>query len=248
MNIEQLKSILEAAILAAGEPVNFERLRHLFDENEQPSTEDLRGALDALANDCANRGIELKEVASGFCFQAKAEFGQWIKRLWQEKPPRYSRAFLETLAVIAYRQPITRGEIEDIRGVAVSSNIVKMLLEREWIRIVGQREVPGRPSLYATTRQFLDHFNLKTLEDLPALTELNDIDQAAAQLQLQENNVEESVAAEENGIAHEETILEEAVQEEMVQEETIEVDIVTVEMEQSDEDELSMAEAEETIS
>ncbi len=185
MNIEQIKLILEAAILAAGEPVAFEKLRHLFDENEKPSTDDLRNALTELSNDCVNRGIELKELASGFCFQAKAELGQWIKRLWQEKPPRFSRAFLETLAVIAYRQPITRGEIEDIRGVAVSSNIVKMLLEREWVHIVGQREVPGRPSLYATTRQFLDHFNMQTLEDLPALTDLRDFDQAALQLEEQ---------------------------------------------------------------
>ena len=247
MNIEQLKSILEAAILAAGEPVNFERLRHLFDENEQPSTEDLRAALAELGNDCANRGIELKELASGFCFQAKAEFGQWIKRLWQEKPPRYSRAFLETLAVIAYRQPITRGEIEDIRGVAVSSNIIKMLLEREWVRIVGQREVPGRPSLYATTRQFLDHFNLQTLEDLPALTELNDIDQAAAQLQLQENVIEESISsAEDDGLQEEknmqETAQEEFMQEDALQEEALAVNIVTVEIGQSDENEFSEAE------
>lgn len=250
MNIEQLKSILEAAILAAGEPVTFERLRHLFDENEQLSTDELRAALAELANDCANRGIELKEVASGFCFQAKAEFGQWIRRLWQEKPPRYSRAFLETLAVIAYRQPITRGEIEDIRGVAVSSNIIKILLEREWIHIVGQREVPGRPSLYATTKQFLDHFNMKTLEDLPALTELNDLDQAAAQL---EGQITESLPQDEilQVTEAQETVSDEAqvneVQE-MQQEETIEVDVAATDFEQDEEAELLTAETEETVS
>jgi len=222
MNIEQLKPILEAAILAAGEPVSFERLRHLFDEHEKPTTDELRNALIELTNDCASRGIELKEVASGFCFQAKAELSQWVKRLWLEKPPRYSRALLETLAVIAYRQPITRGEIEDIRGVAVSSNIIKTLLEREWVRIVGEREVPGRPSLFATTRQFLDHFNMKTLEDLPALTELQDIDQAAAQLE-----------------------------EQIIEEEIIEVDIAsTINDEQSDKAELLTVETpeEETVS
>lgn len=182
---QQLKAILEAVILAAGEPVSFERLRHLFEEHEKPGTDELRTALIELNRDCAERGVELKEVASGFCFQAKAELGQWVKRLWQEKPPRYSRALLETLAVIAYRQPITRAEIEAIRGVSVSSNTIKLLLEREWIRIVGQREVPGRPSLYATTRQFLDYFNLQTLEDLPALMEVSDLEQAAAQLEQQ---------------------------------------------------------------
>ncbi len=200
MTTEQLKAIVEAAILAAGEPINFERLRYLFDEHEKPATEELRAALIELSNDCAQRGIELKEVASGFCFQAKAELGSWIKRLWQEKAPRYSRAFLETLAVIAYRQPITRGEIEEIRGVAVSTNIIKTLLDREWVRVVGQREVPGRPSLFATTRQFLDHFNMKTLEDLPALTELHDLDRAAAQLeeQLAETAADEPIAQEES--------------------------------------------------
>jgi len=197
MNNEQIKAILEAAILAAGEPVSFERLRHLFEEHERPSTEDLRNALIAISNDCATRGIELKEVASGFCFQVKMELGAWIKQLWQERPPRFTRAFLETLAIIAYRQPITRGEIEAIRGVAVSTNIIKMLLEREWIRIVGQREVPGRPSLYATTRQFLDHFNLKSLEDLPAMTELSDLDQVAQQLEEQiESDAPEALSVE----------------------------------------------------
>lgn len=185
--MNQIKLILEGAILAAGEPVSVEKLRDLFteEESERPTIAVLRESLNELAQDCHSRGIELKEVASGFCFQAKAEFSPWIKRLWQEAAPRYSRALLETLAVIAYRQPVTRGEIEDIRGVSVSSNIVKTLLEREWVKVVGQREVPGRPSLYATTKQFLDYFNLKNLEELPILQEPKDLEEAASQLEEQ---------------------------------------------------------------
>lgn len=187
MTNDQLKPILEGALLAAGEPITIEKLRDLFDElgTEQPSLAALREALSELAADCEHRGIELKELASGFCFQAKAEFSSWIKRLWQEKAPKYSRALLETLAIIAYRQPITRAEIEDIRGVNVSSNIVKTLLDREWIRVVGQREVPGRPSVYATTKQFLDHFNLQSLEQLPVLPEPKDLTEIANHLQEQ---------------------------------------------------------------
>jgi segregation and condensation protein B len=187
MNTEQLKPIIECALLTAGEPLNLERLRDLFqDVEEHPSTSDLRNVILEIANDCEQRGIELQETASGFCFRAKTEFVPWIKKLWQERPPRYSRALLETLAIVAYRQPVTRAEIEEIRGVAVSSNIIKTLLDHEWIRVIGQREVPGRPSLFATTRQFLDHFSLKTLEELPQLTELPDLDAAAQQLELTE--------------------------------------------------------------
>jgi segregation and condensation protein B len=187
MTIKQLKPIIECALLTAGEPLNLERLRDLFrDTEEHPSTSDLRNVITEIANDCEHRGVELQETASGFCFRAKTEFVPWIKKLWQERPPRYSRALLETLAIIAYRQPVTRAEIEDIRGVGVSSTIIKTLLEHEWIRIIGQREVPGRPSLYATTRQFLDHFNLKTLEELPQLMELPDLDAAAKQLEIME--------------------------------------------------------------
>lgn len=188
MNIEQLKPILECAIFTAGEPLSLQRLRDLFTElpaDGRPTTSDLRAALMDIAKDCEARGIELQEIASGFCFQAKAEFAPWIRRLLNERPPRYTRALLETLAIIAYRQPVTRAEIEDIRGVAVSSNIIKTLLDHEWIHVVGQREVPGRPSVFATTRQFLDHFNLKTLEELPALMELQDLDAVANQLELQ---------------------------------------------------------------
>lgn len=187
MNSEQLKPILESALLAAGEPVSIERLRDLFTEEEaqRPTLAVLRDTLAELNNDCQQRGIELKELASGFCFQAKAEYAPWVRRLWNEVRPRYTRALLETLAVIAYRQPITRGEIEDIRGVSVSSNIVKTLLDREWIRVVGQREVPGKPSLYATTKQFLDYFNLKSLEELPVLTEAKNLDEVAEKLEEQ---------------------------------------------------------------
>ncbi|MES2141921.1 MAG: SMC-Scp complex subunit ScpB [Pseudomonadota bacterium] len=169
MEIDQLKTILEAAILAAGEPVSLERLSSLFPEGERPSKPSLKQALAALESDYLLRGIRLQQVASGYSFHTSAELGGWIKGLWPEKRPRYTRAFLETLAIIAYKQPVTRGDIEAIRGVAVSPNIIKALLDQEWIESVGQREVPGRPNLYATTKQFLDHFNLQGLEALPLL-------------------------------------------------------------------------------
>jgi segregation and condensation protein B len=172
----QLKNILEAALLAAGEPLSIERLLALFGEAERPEVAELRAALEELAEDCAGRGIELKEVSSGFRLQVKKELAPWVARLFEERTPRYSRALLETLVLIAYRQPITRGEIEDIRGVTVSTNIIKTLQEREWIRVVGYREVPGKPALYGTTRQFLDYFNLKGLGDLPSLAEIRSLD------------------------------------------------------------------------
>lgn len=169
-----LKTILEAAIFAAGEPLSIDKLLVLFDqETEKPSKAEIGEALAALALDYQDHAVNLKETASGFCFQVKTEFSPWVNRLWQEKSPKHSRALLETLAIIAYRQPITRGEIEEIRGVSVSTQIVKTLLELEWIRVVGQREVPGRPSLYATTNFFLDYFNLKNLAELPSLVELH---------------------------------------------------------------------------
>jgi segregation and condensation protein B len=175
----QLKNILEAALLAAGEPLSIERLLALFGEGERPEAAELRAALEELAADCAGRGIELKEVSSGFRLQVKKELAPWVARLFEERAPRYSRALLETLVLIAYRQPITRGEIEDIRGVTVSTNIIKTLQEREWIRVVGHREVPGKPALYGTTRQFLDYFNLKGLGDLPSLAEIRSLDAIA---------------------------------------------------------------------
>ncbi len=177
MNPQPLKNIIEAALLAAGHPLSIDLLLTLFFDGEQPSRDGIRAALDELRNDCAQRGIELKEVSSGYRFQVKQELAPWVSRLWEERPARYSRALLETLALIAYRQPITRAEIENIRGVAVSTNIIKTLQEREWIRVVAHREVPGRPALYGTTRQFLDAFDLKSLNDLPPLADILDLEE-----------------------------------------------------------------------
>lgn len=172
---ERLLAIVEGALLAAGQPLPLERLEGLFDEHERPARDELRSALRTLADACVGRGVELVEVASGWRYQVREELAQWVGRLWEERPVRYSRALLETLALIAYRQPMTRAEIEEVRGVTVSSSIIKTLLEREWIRVVGHREVPGRPALYATTKRFLDYFNLKGLDDLPPLTELREL-------------------------------------------------------------------------
>ncbi len=169
-----LKQIIEAALMATGEPLTIDQIKALFDKQEQPSTEEIRNTLNELKADYEQRGIALNEIASGFCFQVNQNLAPWIQKLWQEKPPRYSRAVLETLAIIAYRQPITRAEIEAIRGVAVSTHIVKTLTDREWIRVVGERDVPGKPALYGTTKQFLDYFNLKSLEQLPTLMELTE--------------------------------------------------------------------------
>jgi segregation and condensation protein B len=177
-----LVQILEGAILAAGKPLSLHNMGELFDEPERPDTAEIREALQQITERCDDRGYELQEVASGFRFQVRQELSQWVARLWHERPPRYSRALLETLALIAYRQPITRGEIEEIRGVAVSTNIIKTLHERDWIRVVGHRDVPGRPAMYATTRQFLDYFNLKNLDQLPVLAEIRDLDTLTAEL------------------------------------------------------------------
>jgi segregation and condensation protein B len=171
-----LVQIVEGALLAAGKPLTVTQLAELFEEHERPPTKDIREALEQVAARCEDRGFELQEVASGFRFQVRQSLSPWVARLWHERPQKYSRALLETLSLIAYRQPITRGEIEEIRGVAVSSSIIKTLHEREWIRVVGHRDVPGRPAMYATTRQFLDYFNLKTLDQLPALAEIRDLE------------------------------------------------------------------------
>lgn len=182
---ELLEHIVEGALLAAGKPLLLVDIGALFEDQERPSSDALRTALAAIGERYAGRGFELREVASGYRFQVVQNVAPWIARLWEEKPQRYSRALLETLSLIAYRQPITRGDIEDIRGVAVASNIVKTLLEREWVRIVGHKDVPGRPAMYATTRKFLDYFNLKNLEDLPALAEIRDLDSLNAELSLE---------------------------------------------------------------
>lgn len=177
MTAEQLKNILEAALMTSSGPMSLNRFVSLFEkDNEQPERDDVKVALEQLQEDYEGRGVELKEVASGFRFQVRNEYAEWVNRLFDERPQRYSRALLETLAIIAYRQPITRGEIEDIRGVSISSSIIKTLQEREWIRVVGHRDVPGKPELLASTKQFLDYFNLKKLSDLPSLAEIKDFD------------------------------------------------------------------------
>ncbi|KPG95268.1 SMC-Scp complex subunit ScpB [Pseudomonas sp. RIT-PI-r] len=172
----ELAPLLEAFLLASGKPQSLERLFELFEEGERPEPAVFKKALTLLGKSCEGRAFELKEVSSGYRLQIREKFSPWVGRLWEERPQRYSRALLETIALIAYRQPITRGEIEDVRGVAVNSNIVKTLLEREWIRVVGYRDVPGKPAMFATTKMFLDHFNLKNLEDLPPLAELREME------------------------------------------------------------------------
>lgn len=173
---EKLMRIIEAALLAANEPLNVKRVQRLFD-GDRPDAATVKEAFVALQQECESRAYELKEVASGWRFQVREDYSEWVSRLWEEKPQRYTRALLETLALIAYKQPITRGEIEDVRGVSVSSNIIRTLQEREWIRVVGHRDVPGRPALYATSKEFLDYFNLQSLQELPSLAELKDIDE-----------------------------------------------------------------------
>jgi segregation and condensation protein B len=180
--IQPLKFILEAAILASHQPLTIEQLSDLFDEALRPSHNELAQTLELLSADCAERGVELVEVASGFRYQIKTVVYPHVAKLWTERQSKYSRALLETLSLIAYRQPITRAEIEAVRGVAVSSHIVRTLEEREWIRVVGHREVPGRPALFGTTRAFLDYFKLKSLEELPTLSEIKDLDDREPEL------------------------------------------------------------------
>ena len=172
----ELAPLLEAFLLASGKPQSLERLFELFEEGERPEPPVFKKALELLRKSCDGRAFELKEVASGYRLQIREKYSPWVGRLWEERPQRYSRAMLETMALIAYRQPITRGEIEDVRGVAVNSHIVKTLLEREWIRVVGYRDVPGKPAMFATTKGFLDHFNLKSLDELPPLVELRELE------------------------------------------------------------------------
>lgn len=183
-DLQQLKRIIEAVLMAVGRPLSLQHIAELFDAEERPTTGDIQGALNAIGQDCEGRGYELKVVASGYRLQVSEDLAPWVGRLWEEKPQRYSRAMLETLALIAYRQPITRGDIEDIRGVAVSSQIIKTMLEREWVRVVGHKDVPGRPAMYATTRKFLDYFNLRNLDELPSLAEITDLDTLNGELEL----------------------------------------------------------------
>jgi segregation and condensation protein B len=180
-----LKSILEAVLMVAGEPLSLATLATVFTDEERPSDTDISKALEELGDDYAERGLELNEVASGFRIQVREEVNPWVARLWEERPQRYSRALLETLALIAYRQPITRGDIEEVRGVSVRTNIIRTLQEREWIRVVGHRDVPGKPALFGTTRVFLDYFNLSSLDDLPSLAEIKDMESIEPELELE---------------------------------------------------------------
>jgi segregation and condensation protein B len=184
MNDQYVKNVIEAALLAAGRPLTMDELVSVFDERDGSNPEDVRSAIAALTADYETRGLELLEVASGYRIQIRAGVAEPVSRLWQERPAKYSRALLETLALVAYRQPITRGEIEQIRGVAVNPNIIKTLLERSWIRVVGHRDVPGKPELLGTTREFLDYFSLKRLDDLPTLAQLKELEDLRVQLTL----------------------------------------------------------------
>lgn len=183
-----LKSVIEALLLASGEPLDRAAILSVFAEEESVGAAEIEQALAQLAEDYAERGLEVKEVASGLRIQVREDVNPWVSRLWQERPQRYSRALLETLALIAYRQPITRGEIEEVRGVSVRSNIIRTLQEREWIRVVGHRDVPGKPALFGTTRAFLDYFNLVSLDDLPSLAEIRDMDSFEPELDLHPAN------------------------------------------------------------
>ena len=200
MESNQLKMIIEGALLAAGHSLDINQLEKLFDEDlfgsresgddgtgeeNRPPRDQIQAVLEDIEADCTGRGFELKRTGSGYRFQVRQELSQWVNKLWDEKPKKYSRALLETLALIAYRQPITRGDIEEIRGVSVSSEIIKSLLEREWVRVVGHRDVPGRPALYATTKQFLDYFSMSSLDQLPALNEIKDIEDINPELALE---------------------------------------------------------------
>jgi segregation and condensation protein B len=184
---KQLRHIIEGALLASGQTLSLDKMTQLFEEESRPDKEEIQAALQDLEADCRDRSYELKRTASGYRFQVRQQYAPWISRLWEEKPKKYSRALLETLVLIAYRQPITRGDIEQVRGVAVSSDIIRTLMEREWVRVVGHRDVPGRPALYATTRQFLDYFNLKSLEELPPLGEIQDLDSINVEFDLSNN-------------------------------------------------------------
>jgi segregation and condensation protein B len=189
MNNDKLKPILEALFAASDKPLSVNQLFDLFvGDIDQPGKDDIRKAIQDLVDEYQHGGIELKQVASGFRFQVRSDYESWVVRLWEQKPPRYSRALMETLALIAYRQPITRGEIEDIRGVSVSTNIIRTLEERDWVKSLGHKDVPGRPTLYGTTREFLDYFNLKSLNELPTLAEIRDIDQFNPEFTFEDKN------------------------------------------------------------
>jgi len=199
MEATEIKHFIEAALLAAGRPLNIDQLRGLFDGRMAPEKAEIRKAIATLNEEYEERGIVVSEVASGFRLQIKAAMADRLQKLWEERPPRYSRALFETLALIAYRQPITRGDIEDIRGVSVSSNIIRQLLERDWVQVVGHRDVPGRPAMFGTTKSFLDYFSLKKLDDLPPLADLSDWESLRVQLNLPD--VEDPAGTDAEGVA-----------------------------------------------
>ncbi len=261
----QLKRILEGAILAVGEPLSIQRLQGLFGEDDMPEKDEIKKALEDIRDECEGRGFGLIEVASGWRFQVVEDVAPWINRLWDEKPQKYSRALLETLSLIAYRQPLTRGDIEEVRGVAVSSHIIKTLTEREWVKVIGHRDVPGRPALYATTRGFLDYFNLKSLDELPTLGDLKDIESLNQALAFDgeagktEDGAEKAEASEggstesivsteadnesnEEGVQQEEVKQEEVKQEDTEQEDAQEDDGVLPELGVEPDDELESEE------
>ena len=186
MDETKLSQIVEGLLLAAGKPLSLEQIADIFTEEERPDNASLQLVIDNIGSACEGRGFELKKVASGYRFQVRQSVGEWVGRLWDEKPQKYSRALMETLAIVAYRQPLTRGDIEKVRGVAVSTTIMRTLLDREWVRIVGHRDVPGRPAMFATTRQFLDYFNLASLDQLPPLSEIRDMEEINKELSFEE--------------------------------------------------------------
>lgn len=179
---KELKNIIEAALLVAGRPLSLKRMAALFPKDSMPTHDELKHAIADLEADYADRGVELKQVGKGYRFHSREKYSEWVSRLSEERPARYSRALLETLAIIAYRQPVTRGDIEDVRGVTVSTDTIRTLVERQWIREVGHRDVPGKPALFGTAPGFLEHFNLTSLSDLPPLSELRDLEEIGREL------------------------------------------------------------------
>ncbi len=252
MEINKLKNILEAVLLGTDRVLTVIHMEGLFElDEERPTRDEIRKALHDMAEDYETRGYELKQVASGFRLQVRQEYATWVGRLWEERPARYTRALLETMALIAYRQPITRGEIEEVRGVSVSSNIIKTLLERDWIKVLGHKDVPGKPTLYGTTKQFLDYFNLKSLDQLPTLAEIKDLDSIHPELALDDH--EPADTADEDSAKNENDLVgnnveslavdaEESVSEDNLAEKHSEVDldddVVEVETSEADESEL----------
>jgi len=240
MDATEIKHFIEAALLAAGRPLNIDQLKGLFDGRMAPEKIEIRKAIATLNEEYEDRGIVISEVASGFRMQVKSAMAERLQKLWEERPPRYSRALFETLALMAYRQPITRGEIEEIRGVSVSSNIIRQLLERDWVRVVGHRDVPGRPAMFGTTKAFLDYFGLKKLDDLPPLADLSDWESLRVQLNLPEvddqveseaSNAALEAAAKDLPVLHPEGRPEEnAEEEEAVEEATPELKSVPVDI------------------